>query len=243
MELTRQDPTSSQLDIIRNDQEFIAKLVEFTNVMKALPTEAEVKERYDGVTYIPIDVIEEKLDNFFNGLWETYDFKYQVIVNELVGDLVFRIYHPVAGVWLRRVGTGGVIIQQRAELDEEGVKKPVDVLDVSKKIPNTLEKDMGHLKAECIKNAAKSLGNTFGRNLLREITHSGINQSLTPLNEFISVINQMDDRDSLVTYFTELPITQRNDRRYINEIKRRELEIQAINIANQAGNEGPLFSE
>src|SRR5690606_28308558 len=106
--------------------------------------------------YLPIEKVEEKLNYYFNGLWETRNFKYQVVVNEIVGDIELRVFHPVAGIWLTRSGAGAVMIQQT---------KGSNITDIGSKIKNTLVKDMGHLKAECIKNAAKSLGVAFGSNL------------------------------------------------------------------------------
>jgi len=109
--------------------------------------------------YIPISYIEMKLDKFFFGLWETVNFRHEVIVNELVGTIELRVKHPVTGEWLTRTGAAGVPIQ---------MEKGSGVNDVQRKIHNTLVKDYPHLKAMCILNAAKSLGKLFGRDLNRE---------------------------------------------------------------------------
>lgn len=231
---------------LMTEEAFVERLLGLVNALNALPTESEVKQRYDGVTYVPIEVVESKLDHFFFGLWETYSFHYQVVVNEMVGHLELAVFNPVAGVWLRRIGTGGVLIQQRAEehLDEDGsrVRRTADVLDVSKKIPNALESAMGHLKADCIKNAAKSLGNSFGRNLMRDIQNDSIKEpEYTSMAEFVHTINQMTDKESLVLYFKEMPTTVRNDKRYRNEIKRREMEIANESQTNIHANEEEIL--
>jgi hypothetical protein len=79
---------------------------------------------------------------------------------------------------LEKYGAGSVVIQQDAWLrDDEGrfvlnernekQKHKPKLSDVDAKITNTLVKDYPHLKAECIKNAAKSFGKWFGRDLNR----------------------------------------------------------------------------
>lgn len=126
---------------------FKVKLSEFVTALNQEPAETEIKTRkHDKVRYVPIEVVEAKLNQYFGGLWQTLNFKYQVIVNELVGDLELAVYHPTAGVWLRRSGTGAVLIQQRSEyevVDGERKKKHTDVLDVSKKLPTHLKKTWG----------------------------------------------------------------------------------------------------
>ena len=42
------------------------------------------------------------------------------------------------------------------------------ISDVNAKLKNALQMDLPHAKAEAIKNAAKSLGDKFGRNLGRK---------------------------------------------------------------------------
>lgn len=218
-------PTPVQLDT-----EFKSKLMEFVNALNVEPDkEKEVKIRkHDKVKYVPIEVVEAKLNQYFSGLWQTFNFKYQVIVNELVGDLELAIYHPVAGVWLRRSGTGAVLIQQRAEyeVDDKGnkVKKSTDVLDVSRKISNTLEKDMGHLKADCIKNAAKSLGISFGANILRDV-ENGDAEFIDP-SQAEQVMATITSKKDLKLYYQGLPAVVANDKRIQNVLKRRQLELE-----------------
>lgn len=107
--------------------------------------------------YLPIAEVERLLDEFFPG-WTTTAFSWQVIANEIVGSLELVVHHPTTGAEMRRVGAAAVMIQTRS-----GQAPTVD-----NKIINTLSKDMPHLKAECLKNAAKSLGTIFGRNLNRD---------------------------------------------------------------------------
>jgi hypothetical protein len=105
--------------------------------------------------YMPIGIVEKKLDEFFSRLWSTENFRWQVVANEIVGSIDLKVY--MYGTWITRTGCGSAMIQTT-----KGT-----AADVSNKIKNTLVKDFPHLKAECIKNAAKSLGVNFGRNLNR----------------------------------------------------------------------------
>ncbi len=153
----------------------------FQQLLNQHPNKGDVKvnKMANNSEYIPINVIERTLDELYSGLWQTTGFTTQVVANEIVGSIELRVFHPVAKEWLTRIGAASVLIQQDSGLkDEKGnqvydeygkkVKDPNFVLaDVNRKILNTLTKDYPHLKAECIKNAAKSLGVVFGRNLNR----------------------------------------------------------------------------
>jgi len=110
--------------------------------------------------YVPIGIIENKLDEYFSGLWQIKNFKYQVVANEIVGDIELMVFHPILKDWITRSGAGAVMIQQKRDSK--------DLTDINSKIKNTLTKDFPHLKAECLKNACKSLGVIFGRNLNRD---------------------------------------------------------------------------
>jgi hypothetical protein len=138
-----------------------------------------VNRMANNANYLPISFVETKLDEVFFGLWSIENFESRVIANEVVGSLELKVFHPVAQMWLTRVGVGAVVIQQDAWLrDERGelildaskqkIKSKPKPSDVDAKITNTLVKDYPHLKAECIKNAAKSLGVMFGRDLNRK---------------------------------------------------------------------------
>ena len=94
------------------------------------------------------------------GLWQTENFKSSVVANEIIGQIDFIFFHPTAQTWIRRVGVAATLIQQEAGSD---------ITDIGKKIKNTLVKDYPHLKAECGKNAVRSIGKSFGRDLNRKL--------------------------------------------------------------------------
>lgn len=137
-------------------------LEKFQNALNRLPNMAEVKE-LNGVKYLPISFTEMTLDELFFGLWETKDFRWQVMGNEVVGSLTLRVFHPVANVWIERTGAAATMIRQTAG---------AAISDIDKKIKNALEMDFPHLKADCLASAARSFGKVFGRDLNRKIEDS-----------------------------------------------------------------------
>lgn len=140
---------------------FDAKALEnFTERLydEPLADEVKINAAAGNSKYLPISFVETKLDELFFGLWQTRNLTWQVVANEIVATIELGIFHPVARIWLWRTGGAAVLIQQ---------KRDSDITDISAKIKNTLVKDFPHLKAECIKNAAKSFGPAFGRDLNR----------------------------------------------------------------------------
>jgi|MDSW01.2.fsa_nt_gb hypothetical protein len=151
--------TSEKLQQIR-EKEFEIKLERFTMMLNkdAEPSKIMSRRKF---TYLPISVLENQLDELFLGRWETVEFKWQQIANEIVGSIQLRVCNPITNEWVQRTGAGAVQIRQLKDT-------PIaDILD--KKIKDTLGMDFPHLKSECIKNACKSLGSYFGRNLNRDI--------------------------------------------------------------------------
>lgn len=237
------------------DNTFREKLRAFNEAMANQPTAEEVRQHSflkvdrigaDGkkekvpYEYIPIEITEAKLDHYFNGLWQTYSFKYQVIVNELVGDLELAVYHPEAGVWLRRSGTGAVVIQQHVEWETDPTtgkkfKKENDFLDINRKIANTLGKDMGHLKSECIKNAAKSFGRTMGRDTGRDISDSSYQDAVLSPELVEMEISDIDTKVELNLYYETLPQAARSDKRIRMLLKDKELMIKAAARTQKGG--------
>jgi len=203
-------------------------LADFITTLKTIPDEkTEVKtNKVTGFRYIPIGLVESKLDHYFAGLWETKKPKWQVIANEIVMTLELKVLHPIAGIWLRRIGAGAVQIQLRAEYevtpDGKKVKKDVDVMDVSKKIVNTLGKDFPHVKAEAVKNAAKSFGAIFGRDLNREFDDDAPELTIEEIEADISMIRTKQD---LSEYYKGLSKATKTDKRVRDALKQKEIEL------------------
>lgn len=140
-------------------------LQKYTNYLQQQPpkNEIQVNAMAGNSKYLPISFIEMQLDELFFGMWSTDKFQYSQVGNEMVGSIELKVYHPIAKEWITRTGAAGVMIQ---------FKKGSDVTDYNQKIANTLVKDFPHLKAECLKNAARSLGKIFGRDLNRKFEDS-----------------------------------------------------------------------
>lgn len=136
------------------------KLQNFLQRLHTPPKPEEIRtNQFAGNTlFLPISYVEMSLDELFFGLWETKDFKWQTMANEIVGSITLRVFHPVANQWIERTGASATMIRQQ---------KGAGITDLNAKIHNALEMDFPHLKADCVVNAAKSFGKSFGRDLNR----------------------------------------------------------------------------
>jgi hypothetical protein len=132
------------------------QLIDFTQNINLEPLKSEVLSNImaNNSLYIPIGTVMNKLDEVYQGLWKTSNFKTERIENEIVGTLILEVFHPVSQCWISRVGSASVMIQYG---------KGTEI-----KIKNTLVKDYPHLMSECIKSACKTLGASFGRNLNKD---------------------------------------------------------------------------
>src|SRR5688572_2539834 len=108
-EITRQEPKL----------ELLMKLESFIKALSAQPKANEIKKTPDGKgNYMPIDFIETKLDELFFGMWETENFKWAVIANEVVGSIDLKVFNPNANAWIRRTGAASIQIMVDAVPDE-----------------------------------------------------------------------------------------------------------------------------
>ena len=164
--------------------------------------------------YLSIGYIESQLDTIYKGLWSLENFKEKVILNEVIGSLELRVFHPIAGMWLTRVGCASVPIQ----LDQGAA-----ITDTSKKKKNALVKNFPSLKAECVKNAAKSLGLAFGRDLNRkhngEYSIDGFDSIMTQsdMDEIQTKLSNVDDLDELGALWDSLSKEQKASKVIRNE--------------------------
>lgn len=145
---------------MNNEKTDLARLQNVSKMLNKQPKKDSVKANpyANNSKYIPISFVEMSLDESFFGLWQTRNFTSQVVVNEIIGEIELGVFHPVAKEWIWRTGVASTPIQVSAGQQ----------LTPENKIKNTLVKDYPHMKAECIKNAARSLGKLFGRDLNRK---------------------------------------------------------------------------
>jgi len=134
-------------------------LEQFGAALSQDPPAEELKTK-SGKLYLPISFIENKLDEIFGFACWSYEFRdIKIVTNEIVGIVDLKVFHPIAKTWITRSGAASTMIQQVSGSD---------VSDVNAKIKNALEKGFPKLKSDCLKNAAKSIGKIFGRDLNRD---------------------------------------------------------------------------
>ncbi len=133
----------------------------FTAQLNQEPNPAEFELTPDGkARTLPISFVEMTLDEIFLGQWETSEPHFQQIFNEVVGTVVLTVTHPVTKQPIRRTGWASVVIMQ----DKDAT---IADFNVTKK-KNALDLSFPKLGAEALKNAAKSLGKVFGRDINRK---------------------------------------------------------------------------
>jgi len=143
------------------DKDIRRKLSNYAKMINAEPRPEEVKINASAgnTKYIPISDLEMKLDEMFFGLWQTDNFRWERMGNEIVGSIDLKVFHPTANMWIQRTGSAATMIR---------LKKGSEALDLANKLHNSLEMDFPHLKADCLRNACASLGKSFGRDLNRK---------------------------------------------------------------------------
>ena len=146
-------------------------LQNFTMLTNREPLNLEIKVNKfaNNSLYIPISIQQTKLDILFAGLWQSKNFKWERMANEIVGTIELEVFHPIIKKWITRTGTAGVIIRF-----EKGSK----VYEFDNKQMNALVMDFPHLEASAFNNACQKFGKWFGRDLNRE--HKGDYNPLMP---------------------------------------------------------------
>lgn len=170
------------------DDDIRVKIENFTKRLNTAPKQEELHRTPDGKAFhFPISYVEMTLDEMFFGLWSTENFQWSAIQNEVQGSIDLVVLHPVTGFTIRRTGAASIQIMVDAVPDsikDDRQKKNMWSTDVTNKKPNALDMGFPKLKAECIKNAALSIGKAFGRDVNRKIADeyrpliSGSNQSM-----------------------------------------------------------------
>ena len=150
-------------------------LIEATELEKFLmrlnrePNPSEIAKTPDSKAYdLPISYVEMTLDELYFGLWATKNFTTKLISNEVVGELELEVFHPITQTWISRIGSAAIqIMVDKVPDGMSGQERNQWALNAANKKPNALDMSYPKLKAECTKNAAKTLGKIFGRDLNR----------------------------------------------------------------------------
>ena len=155
----------------QNEPELLLAQQKFQRLLNSNPPKAfVVKDKYTGVLGLPISIVEGLLDGFFLGDWTTENIQFQRIENEILVTLTLCVCNPVTG--RVRCVTGAAAGQIRTVKPPNDIKNASDRrawgLDMNNKGVNCLESVFPSIKSMAIKNAAKSLGKIFGRDLNRD---------------------------------------------------------------------------
>ncbi len=203
--LKKEVTSLAKLELDQN--KWFLQLQQFTQ--KILNSEVDDVKLEDHPTanakYLPISEMEMQLDELFFGQWNTFNFKWEIILNEIVGSIEISVLHPISKFWLKRTGASAVKIMvdslsndQKNKMTKQQINE--FALNTSNKKAGALS-DLGQfarLKADCFKNGCLSIGKSFGRDVNRK--HKGFSDGMvTDLEEKIEQIRK-DVSDGLEFY-------------------------------------------
>lgn len=160
---------------------------DFTRRLNLEPDPREFEPTADKrASTLPISFVEMTLDEIFLGQWELTDIWTSQIFNEVVGNGILTVWHPVTQRAIRRAGFGAVVITQDAGAS-------IDQFNMTKK-KNALDLTYPKLKAEILKNAAQTLGKIFGRDINRK-SKDVFKPALKPLSDegFKAALDRIKD--------------------------------------------------
>lgn len=129
--------------------------------LSSKPKQALIKKNQfaNNAEYLEIGYLQAELDRVYHGLWSWSIIDTKQMINGVQVSGTLEVFHPVAGVWIKRSG----IAFKEFQLTK-GVSEPTPD-NLSKK---ALERDIPIANAEAFKNACKTIGNAFGRHLNRK---------------------------------------------------------------------------
>ena len=160
--------------IFQDSEKLKLLMQDFTRRLNSEPDPREFDKTPDGkANYLPISFIEMTLDELFLGQWSTENFHWSAITNEVQGSIDLVVFHPITQRPLKRTGAASIVITVDSLNDDQKDKmskqdRNLYALNPENKKPNALDMGFPKLKAECIKNAAQSLGKIFGRDINRK---------------------------------------------------------------------------
>lgn len=209
--------------------EFREALQNYTKRLNVEPDKDAYGATPDGkAVSVYISHIEMTLDEFYFGLWETENFKWQVVANEVIAAIDLIVTHPVTGLKLRRVGAAAIQIMVDRIPDEIKDKRERNqwTLDLDNKKPAALDMGFPKLKADCIKNAAISLGKKFGRDLNRDAgktdTFNPIIKPVVEIPDELRAVIGSADENSIALVWTNNPTFHNNPEFFTLLNKRKE---------------------
>lgn len=200
--------------------EFNSELTEWRNKIQDFnvrlnsDVESEKIMKKQGQEYLPISYVETTLDELFFGHWMTENFKYQQVANEIIGSITLSVLHPISGVWIKREGAGAVQIMQDAG-------STIDSIMQTKK-KNALETCFPKLKAQCVKNACKSIGKYFGRDIARKVkdTYQPLQINSGDWSTVLALLSNYngEDKEQLISEAQNKKVTRKLTIEYVREL-------------------------
>lgn len=142
----------------------------FTKILNAEPPKESIKPTPDGRAFtMPISFVEAKLDEVYLRQWGTEDIHIQQLGNEVMIWLTLWVIDPQTKQRITRAGFSAIqITVDKVPDGVSGADRNAWALNMQNKKPNALYLAFPKGKELAIKNAAKSLGIIFGRNLNRK---------------------------------------------------------------------------
>lgn len=153
-----------QMQSVVPTADWFKKADEFQKLFSRKPAAAAIKKNKfaNDSEYVEIGYIEMKLDQITKGLWNTEVKDVKLIGNSICVTIRLSVFHLSYKTWIHRDGVGACPIEVRKDAS------PVDFSQITAK---AISKNLPVAKTEALKNAAKSLGNIFGRHLNRQFQH------------------------------------------------------------------------
>lgn len=153
-----------QMQAVHPTAEWFKQADEFQKLFSKKPAPGAIKKNKfaNDSEYVEIGYIEMKLDQITKGLWNTEVKDVKLIGNSICVTIRLSVFHLSYKTWIHRDGVGACPIEVKSG------SSPVDFSQITAK---AIQKNLPVAKTEALKNAAKSLGNVFGRHLNRQFQH------------------------------------------------------------------------
>lgn len=126
-------------------------------VLNQKPPAKWVKKRYDGIEYIPIEIIENTLTQLFQ-TWRVDVKETKLILNSITATVRVWYRDPITSEMYYQDGVGAVPVQT-----DKGT-----ILSIETIKPNALQIGLPMAKSYAIKDAVEHIGKLFGRDIGRK---------------------------------------------------------------------------
>lgn len=166
----------------------------------------KVKGQNQPYKYLPIEEIQNNLDSLFMGLYSIEVRSTSTFVNSVMVTVRINYFHPVFKMWLFVDGVGASSLQ---------VNKDSNPTDLNQLKQDSVVMALPKAKTEALKNAAKELGNKFGRTLNKDTQ-----------SEFILI-------DSIQAFLTGVSIDDINKQKEYERIKAHILNSKSLDVLEQ----------